>query len=229
VYKVPSLSQSVPIVDQAGVPNNYFVQWWNNSLSGLVESLSASGITAGAYGANSKTLSLAVDVRGRVTSATAYDLNTSNIAEGANLYFTDARARAAISATSPLSYDSATGVMSLPYPGGTTQFLRADGTWATPPGGGGGYSYTVTTRNVSYTETATSGDNVILVTGAAVTVTLPTAVGNAARLTFKLTVAGTMTLSASGGQTIDGGATAATSVQYTAITIVSDNANWQVI
>lgn len=98
-----------------------------------------------------------------------------------------------------------------------------------PGGGGGSYSYTVTTRAATYTETATSGDQVVLVTGAAVVVTLPTAVGNAARFTFKLTVAGTMTLNASGGQTIDGGASAATSIQYTAITIVSDGANWQVV
>lgn len=96
-------------------------------------------------------------------------------------------------------------------------------------GAGSSYSYTVTTRAATYTETATSGDQVALITGAAVVVTLPTAVGNAARFTFKLTVAGTMTLNASGGQTIDGGASAATSIQYTAITIVSDGANWQVV
>jgi hypothetical protein len=89
--------------------------------------------------------------------------------------------------------------------------------------------YTVATRSASYAETATSGDVVNLITGVAVNVTLPSAVGNKARLTFKLTVAGTLTLTASGGQSIDGGATAATSIQYTAITIVSDGANWQVI
>jgi len=193
-------------------------------------SLSAVG-TAGTVGAATKTISVTTDTKGRVTGVASYDLNTSNITEGTNLYFTTARARASISATTPLAYDNTTGVVSITLPGGTTNFLRADGAWAAPSGGGGGggYSYTVTTRNVSYTETATTGDNIILVTGAAVTVTLPTAIGNVARITFKLTVAGTMTLSGSGGQTIDGGATAATSIQYTAITIISDGANWQVI
>ena len=166
--------------------------------------------TAGTTGANSKTIAVTTDAKGRVTAVTAYDLNTSNITEGSNLYYTDARARAAISAGAGISYNSTTGVI-------------------TNTGGGGSYSYTVTSRALSYTETATSGDQVALVTGAAVTVTLPTAVGNGARFTFKLTVAGTMTLSASGGQTIDGSGTASTSTQYTAITIVSDNANWFIV
>jgi hypothetical protein len=108
----------------------------------------------------------------------------------------------------------------------SSTYWRGDGTWATVSGS---YSYTVTTQSVSYSETATSGDQVVLVTGAAVTVTLPTAVGNTARFTFKLMVAGTMTLDGAGAETIDGAATASTAVQYTAITIVSDNANWVIV
>lgn len=41
-------------------------------------------------------------------------LNTSNVSEVTNLYYTDARARAAMSALSPLNYSSATGQISLP-------------------------------------------------------------------------------------------------------------------
>ena len=37
---------------------------------------------------------------------------TSNVPEGTNLYFTSARGRSVISATSPLAYDSATGIVS---------------------------------------------------------------------------------------------------------------------
>ena len=37
---------------------------------------------------------------------------TSNVPEGTNLYFTSARGRSIISATSPLAYNSGTGVIS---------------------------------------------------------------------------------------------------------------------
>ena len=38
---------------------------------------------------------------------------TSNVPEGTNLYFTSARGRSVISATSPLAYNSSTGVVSV--------------------------------------------------------------------------------------------------------------------
>jgi hypothetical protein len=44
----------------------------------------------------------------------AVTLNTSNVSEVTNLYYTDTRARAAVSATAPLAYSSGTGVFSLP-------------------------------------------------------------------------------------------------------------------
>lgn len=89
--------------------------------------------------------------------------------------------------------------------------------------------YVPVTRGTSYTETTRMGELVVLVTGSAVTVTLPSAVNNFARLTFKLTVAGTMTLAAAGGQTIDGGATAVVTAQGTSLTLISDASNWQII
>ena len=40
------------------------------------------------------------------------DSTTSNVPEGTNLYFTSARGRSVISASSPLAYNSSTGVVS---------------------------------------------------------------------------------------------------------------------
>lgn len=111
--------------------------------------------------------------------------------------------------------------------GGTANYMRADGTWAAPPGAAGGY--TVASTAVSYAETATSGEKVVLVTATGQTVTLPTAVGNTAKFNFKLMVAGTVIVDGAGTETIDGGLTATLVTQYEAMCIVSDNANWVVL
>ena len=88
---------------------------------------------------------------------------------------------------------------------------------------------TVTSVSASYTETFTSGEKVVKVTASGQTITLPTAVGNAAKLTYKLMVAGSLTLATTSAQTIDGGTTASISTQYTSVTLISDGANWLVI
>lgn len=100
--------------------------------------------------------------------------------------------------------------------------------WVTANFAGGG-GYTVASVAASYTETATSGEKVVKVTASGQTVTLPTAVGNAAKLTFKLMVAGTLTIDGSGVETIDGAATYGLTAQYETVTLVSDGANWIVI
>ena len=80
---------------------------------------------------NSSTGALKVllsDILGEFTAGTGlsysngeYSLSatTSNISEGSNLYFTDARARAALSAGTGIAYNSSTGVISASLVGGT--------------------------------------------------------------------------------------------------------------
>jgi predicted RecA/RadA family phage recombinase len=54
------------------------------------------------------------NVTGTVSSLSNH--NTANLTEGTNLYYTDARARAAVSVTGDLSYNSTTGVISYTTP-----------------------------------------------------------------------------------------------------------------
>lgn len=69
--------------------------------------LEDTGVTSGTY------TKLTVDSKGRVT--TGENATTSDISEGTNLYYTDARARAALSGTTnQINYDSGTGVFSTP-------------------------------------------------------------------------------------------------------------------
>lgn len=89
----------------------------------------------------------------------------------------------------------------------------------------------IQTKIAGYTETATAGEIVTLCDLAAgFTVVLPTAVGNAAILHFKkMQSAGSIILDGNGAQTIDGAATATMTMQYSVISLYSDNANWVII
>lgn len=92
-----------------------------------------------------------------------------------------------------------------------------------------GATYTYATSAVSFTETATTGDKTTTITATGLVVTLPTAVGNNARLTYKLMVAGTLVIDGAEAETIDTAPTATLITRYASISLVSDNAGWLVI
>lgn len=66
--------------------------------------------SSGNFSAGTITADLTGDVTGTVSDISNHD--TGDLAEGTNLYFTDARARDAISVSGDLSYDPVTGVIS---------------------------------------------------------------------------------------------------------------------
>jgi hypothetical protein len=124
------------------------------------------------------------------------------------------------------SFNTRTGAVTLSSGDVTTALgftPQASGTYLTAP--------SVLTKTTAYTEAATSGINVRLCNNASgFTVTLPTAVGNTAILTFKVLAAtGAITLSPVSAQTIDGGSSAVLASQYASVSLVSDNSNWWII
>lgn len=92
----------------------------------LTLGLSATGVDAGSYGSQAQVIQISVSEEGRVNLAQAFDLNTDNIIEGAaNLFYTDSRARAALSEGVGIDYDALTGVIAVTptlaaYAGGDT-------------------------------------------------------------------------------------------------------------
>lgn len=95
------------------------------------------------------------------------------------------------------------------------------------PGGGGNVA--VTTKTANYT--ATTADYVILVdaTGGAVTITLPTAVGNTGKVFVvkRLDASGnTVDVDGNGSQTIDGALTLNIAVQWASYNLISDGTNF---
>jgi hypothetical protein len=128
----------------------------------------------------------------------AVSLTTTNINEGTNLYYTDARARAAISAGTGISYDSATGVVTNASPdqtvsltgAGTTSIsgtypnftiTSADSTVGTVTSVSG----TGTVSGISLSGTVTSSGNLTL--GGTLDLSSPPTIGNTAPNTGRFT------------------------------------------
>lgn len=95
-------------------------------------------------------------------------------------------------------------------------------------------SVTRLSKSAAYTVAAGDGDDVLVfvdASGGAVTITLPTAVGNNQRVTVVKTdsSANAVTIDPNGAETIGGETTLLLYKQRDFLTIFSDNSNWQVI
>jgi len=100
-------------------------------------------------------------------------------------------------------------------------------------GSGSGSGASTQFSDVTGNTTLSASNTAVAVnaTGGAVTITLPTAVGDTNLYTIKKTdsSANTVTVVGNGGQTIDASANAIITQQYTSITLKSDNSNWFII
>ncbi len=101
-----------------------------------------------------------------------------------------------------------------------------------PVGPSGAYTI-VNQTAATYNVVATSATLVILcdTTSNAITINLPTAIGNTATIVVKKINLGSnaVTVNADGSETIDDGLTAVINVQYVSISLVSDGTNWLII
>lgn len=73
--------------------------------------LADTAVMAGDYGDASHFITASVDAKGRITNIAAIQLNTTNITEGSKLFYTDARARAALTGGSGINYNNVSGVI----------------------------------------------------------------------------------------------------------------------
>lgn len=95
-------------------------------------------------------------------------------------------------------------------------------------GGGGGTVRSINSISTPTTAGATAGTDYVYLVSGTTTITLPTAVGNTNLYTIKNVGVGTVTIATTSAQTIDGTATTTMPVQYTAVDLISDTANWNV-
>lgn len=94
--------------------------------------------------------------------------------------------------------------------------------------GGSGTTRSINSIAVGQTAGATAGTDYVYVCTAALTLTLPTAVGNTNLYTVKNTSNGTITVDTTSVQTIDGDPTVVMPVKYTSVDLISDGSNWQI-
>ena len=102
-YQTISAGETDPIFSASaafGITSGNITNW-NTSYARSLTGVSFSGTT------------LTLSKQDGSTLAASISLSTSNVTEGSNLYFTDARARASVSAGTGISYNSSTGVISI--------------------------------------------------------------------------------------------------------------------
>lgn len=168
----------------------------------IVSANSTIGGTLGVTGIITATGGVTGNVTGNVTGTVSDVSNhdTGDISEGSNLYYTDARARSAISATGSLSYVPATGVMS--FTQGNTDTVAEGSTnlyytntrsrgavSVTDSGGDGSLAYNNSTGVITYTGPSaaearahfSAGTGVTLNSGA---IAIGQAVGTSSNVTF---------------------------------------------
>ncbi len=113
--------------------------------------------------------------------------------------------------------------------GGTANFLRADGAFATPPGAG--MNFTVVTE-VTTTRTAVAFEAVMAdddTAGAIQTITLPVGVADAMVIVKKIGSSFDVIIDGDSAETIDGALTFTLTAKYASLTVIYTGTEWAIV
>ena len=114
--------------------------------------------------------------------------------------------------------------------GHANKYLKTNGTslsWVTVSGSG--ITRSINSISTPTTAGADASTDYVYLLSSGTTLTLPTAVGNTNKYTVKNVDSSAATVATTGGQTIDGVATASLVTQYSSIDIISDGNNWYIV
>jgi hypothetical protein len=144
---------------------NTAIRAGTTSVTGIVQLTDTEGSTSTTTAATPNAVTTAnTKMKNYVDTVVAGKDNTDEITEGStNLYFTNARARAAVSASGSLSYSSSTGVFSYSTPNsdgiseGSTNLYFTNARARAAVSASGSLSYNSSTGVFSYTTPSTSG------------------------------------------------------------------------
>ena len=93
---------------------------------------------------------------------------------------------------------------------------------------GGGTGRSISTVTVSSVLADTASTDIVVIAGAGIKLTMPTAVGNDNLYTIKNKSTSSILVDGDGSETIDGDANIILATQYVSVDLISDNANWHI-
>jgi hypothetical protein len=128
----------------------------NTALAATDNLLGAFGKVQGQLNAREATIAAGTTAQYWRGDKTWQTLNTTAVAEGTNQYFTNTRARSALSATAPVQYDGGTGTFSMTQADGTTNGWLSSTHWNTFNNKVGGTGTTGTLARFSGSNTIAS-------------------------------------------------------------------------
>lgn len=91
-----------------------------------------------------------------------------------------------------------------------------------------GFTRTVKTISSSVAAEASDRTDYVYIASGAITITLPTAIGNTCRYTVVNNGTGTVTVATTTSQTINGSMAVTLPLQHMSLSFVSDNSNWAI-
>jgi hypothetical protein len=122
----------------------------------LLSRAALTGDVTASTGSNSTTIANNAVTNAKAAQMAAHTFkgnNTGSTADALDLTATELTAELNVVTSALKGLAPASG-------GGTTNFLRADGTWAAPPGGGGGGSITISQATIDFGTTANTPESV---------------------------------------------------------------------
>ena len=233
--KIEGLENQLSFQDSSSKQQGQSLQ---SIISGLDSRLNDLGKNFTKSGADQKTLNTGLDSKladfSKTVKSTIADLNKlkkDTLNRFANLGGGNANRNIAIggntsilSRYTDINIKAGTNITLTSTNNNTTKYL--DLTIASS--GGSGTSRSISTVSVSSVVAAVSGTDYVVLANAGIQLTLPTAVGNQNLYTVKNVGTSSVLINTTGGQTIDGQTTLIMPVQYTAVDLISDSANWDI-
>jgi len=217
----PYVPRGAVLPGQAGNSGKYLK---TNGVEATWETVSGSGDVVGPASATANAVALFDGTTGKLLKDSGLTLSGTNTGDQ-SLFST-----IAVSGQSNVVADSTSDTLTLVAGSNITLTTNATtDTITIAAASASGITRSVNVISTDTTAGATGSTDYVYFVSGTTTLTLPTAVGNTNQYQIKNTGVATVTIATTSAQTIDGSSTISLAVANTAITVISDGSNWQIV